>query len=121
MNPQKPAISPELRAAIDVAKERVPVDQYFTRAMNTAVKGRTQGLWSGTAMGLAAGGFVGSMASLAILLVPGAWIPLAFVHVAGWPLILGVSSMGAALGGAHGVIIGSAAGAAGRSSCCVIS
>ena len=105
--------NPELRAAIDVAKQRVKVDTYYTIAMNKGLKGHAQGYWAGTAMGMMTGGLGGSLLSLALFLMPVASLPAAVVGLIGWPLILGIAGLGAVVGGT--VIGGDLGRAAGTS------
>ena len=105
--------NPELRAAINVAKQRVKVDTYYTIAMNKGLKGHAQGYWAGTAMGIMTGGLGGSLLSLALFLMPVASLPAAVVGLIGWPLILGIAGLGAVVGGT--VIGGDLGRAAGTS------
>ena len=102
-------LSPELRAALDVAKERIKVDSYFSKAHKASVQGRTQGLWAGTTLGLLSGGMIGGVLSMGLLLAHVATPVL--VGLIGWPLVLGVAGIGAAMGGASGMLIGAPAGA----------
>lgn len=105
--------NPELRAAIDVAKQRVKVDTYFPIAMNKGLKGHAQGYWAGTAMGMMTGGLGGGLLSLALLAIPAASIPAAAAALIGWPLVLGIGGLGAVVGGT--VIGGDLGRAAGTS------
>lgn len=98
-------VSPELRAAIDVAKQRIKVDSYYAKAMNQGLKGNAQGFWSGTALGIMTGALAGSLISLGLLT---ASVTSPFI---GLPLILGVAGIGGTMGGATGARIGAGSGA----------
>lgn len=98
-------MTPELHAALDVAKQRIKVDSYFPRAMNAGLKGNAQGFWSGTALGFLTGGAAGGLISIALNIVaPGSGL-------IGVPLILGVAGIGGTVGGATGARIGAGSGA----------
>lgn len=99
-------VSPELRAALDVAKDRIKPDSYYPRAMNGGLKGHAQGFISGSIMGGATGAITGGLCSLALMLAGSG------LTVVGWPLILGVASVGIGMGGFTGSRIGASAGAA---------
>ncbi len=104
--------SPELRAAIDVAKSRIKVDSYYTRAMISSTRGRTQGLISGTILGFFGGMLVGGGVSVLLAMVAGPMaLPVAMTNLIGFPLVLGIGGLGAAMGGTGGMIIGAPAGA----------
>lgn len=89
-------IAPELRAAIDVAKQRVKVDSYHTLAVYRTFKGHAQGLWAGIALGTITGAFVGVCitGALALMSVSNPFI--------GIPLILGCAGLGGVTGGTVG-------------------
>jgi hypothetical protein len=98
-------MTPELRAAIDVAKQRIKVDTYYPRAMNASLKGNAQGYWAGTALGFATGGLAGALIWGAMFLAGLGALPLV-----GWPLIIGVAGIGGTMGGMTGARIGAGAG-----------
>ena len=97
-------IYPELRAAIDVAKQRIEVESYFPYAMNKGVKGNAQGVWAGTLLGGSTGAFAGALiwGGLALAGATGAYI--------GWPLVLAFAGLGTVMGSTIGSRIGSSAG-----------
>ncbi|MBX9726142.1 MAG: hypothetical protein K2X09_02650 [Rickettsiales bacterium] len=97
--------NPELRAAIDVAKQRVKVDTYFPKAMKSGLQGNAQGFWSGTVLGSLTGALGGGLISLGLM---AASVGSSLI---GWPLILGVAGIGATMGGATGANIGAGSGA----------
>ncbi len=100
-------MNPELRAAIDTAKQRVKVDSYFTTGMNKGLKGRAQGYWGGTLLGILTGAMVGS-AVVAALAMANVAIPAA---IGVYGIIIGFSGLGAVIGGGAGADIGAATGA----------
>lgn len=97
-------MTPELKAAIDVAKQRVKVDSYWPKSMKASLQGNAQGFWAGTFMGFLTGGLAGGLiwAALAAASISGALI--------GWPLVLGVAGIGGTAGGATGARIAASAG-----------
>ncbi len=99
-----PEMNPELKAAIDVAKQRVTVDSYWPKSMKASLQGNAQGFWAGTFMGFLTGGVAGGLiwAALAAASISGALI--------GWPLVLGVAGIGGTAGGATGARIAASAG-----------
>lgn len=103
-------MTPELRAAIDVAKQRIKVETYYPRAMNAGLKGNAQGFWSGTALGIVTGALAGGLISLG-LLAAGPLAVGAAVSYIGWPLIFGVAGIGGTMGGMTGARIGAGSGA----------
>ena len=96
--------NPELRAAINTAKARIAVDSYFTTGMNKAIKGRAQGYWAGTMLGIFSGALAGAFVAAAI--------SLAFPAIifSGAAVILGFSGIGAVAGGAAGAQVGADTG-----------
>jgi hypothetical protein len=97
-------MTPELRAAIDVAKQRIKVDTYYPRAMNASLKGNAQGYWAGTALGFATGGLAGALIAggVALFTIP-VTIPL-------YAIVLGLAGVGGTMGGMTGARIGAGAG-----------
>ncbi len=55
--------------------------------------------------------------SLALLATPVTLIPAVVIHLAGWPLLLGLGSVGAGVGAAGGAVAGAPAGAAAKVPC----
>ena len=98
-------MTPELRAAIDVAKQRVKVEPYFTYGMNKGLKGHAQGVWAGTMLGGFTGAVAGSLLTMAFTV---AGVPL---PVPALGLILGLAGIGTATGGTVGSRIGASTGA----------
>ena len=96
--------NPELRAAIDTAKQRVKVDSYFTTGMNKSIKGRAQGFWAGTMLGIASGSLAGLFVTA---LLTFAFPAVAFSGVA---VVLGFAGIGAVAGGAAGAEAGAGTG-----------
>ena len=99
-----PDISPELRAAIEVAKQRIEVDSYFPYAMNKGLKGNAQGVWAGTVLGGFTGALAGGLISAGFIL---AGIAAPYV---GLPMILAFTGLGTVMGSTIGSRIGSSAG-----------
>ena len=96
--------NPELRAAIDTAKQRVNVDSYFTTGMNKSIKGRAQGFWAGTMLGIASGSLAGLFVTAVLTF---AFPAVAFSGVA---VVLGFAGIGAVAGGAAGAEAGAGTG-----------
>lgn len=97
--------NPELRAAIDIAKQRVKVDSYFTTGMNQAIKGRAQGYWAGTMLGILSGALI---AGMILAVAPIAGIVITNIST----LFLGIVSVGAVAGGMAGAQAGADTGVA---------
>lgn len=96
--------TPELRAAIDVAKQRIKVDTYYPKAMNNGLKGNAQGFWSGTALGIMTGALAGSLIAAGLAIFAPVTMP---AHA----IILGLAGIGGTMGGATGARIGAGSAA----------
>lgn len=100
-------MTPELRAAIDVAKQRIHVDEYYTKAATKGLAGHAKGYIGGSMLGMGTGILAaltcyGAMALMSIALP-------ASLTLGG--LVLGAASMGVVVGGTVGSRVGASAGA----------
>ena len=102
-------MTPELRAALDTAKERIHVDSYYTKAVTQGLSGHAKGYIGGTMLGMLTGAVTGLACIGAMMLV--CPLLLASLHVTIPALILGATALGAATGGTVGSRVGASAGA----------
>lgn len=100
-------MTPELRAAIDTAKQRVKVDSYYTKAMNSALRGNAQGYWSGTLLGAVTGAAAGGLITLAMVVGTVAFPP----GIGALAIIGGLAGIGGTMGAATGTRLGGGAAA----------
>jgi hypothetical protein len=100
-----PEMNPELKAAIDVAKELVTVDSYYNKTVTKGLFGHAKGYVGGSLLGM----FTGALAALTCAgtaALAGITLPIGL-----GVLILGSVSVGAGAGGMVGSRVGASAGA----------
>ncbi len=97
-------ITPELRAAIDVAKQRITVDDYYTKAVASGLSGHAKGYLGGVALGMFTGA-LGAVCCIGALMLANIALP-----IAAGALMLGAIGVGASIGGVVGSRVGSSAG-----------
>ena len=97
--------TPELRAALDVAKQRISVDGYYTKTVTKGLFGHAKGYVGGAMLGFATGGLAALTCAGAMLLAHIA-LPVSL-----GALILGGAGIGVATGGTVGSRVGASAGA----------
>ncbi len=100
-----PEMNPELRAAIDVAKQRVTVDSYYTKIVTKGLFGHAKGYIGGTFLGIATGALA-AVTCAGVMALAGLQLPILFST-----LLLGAMSVGAGAGGMVGSRVGASAGA----------